>query len=98
MNDSGKARPRYSSGQRAWAVAMVESGSQTQKDIAKQMGCSDRQIRRWLRQADIDSGKRRGVKSSERRELYDLRRTVLKQQRFIRLLEESRDFFASGTR
>lgn len=94
----GVSRPSYTPAQRAWAVAVVQSGSETQKDVARQLGCCARQVRRWVRQADIDAGKRRGVKSQERRELYQLRRTVLRQQRLIHLLEEARDFFVSETR
>jgi transposase len=94
----GIARPTYTARQKAWAVAMVTSGSQTQKDVARQLGCCDREVRRWLRQADIESGRRRGVKLVERRELFQLRRTVRRQEQLIRLLEDSRDFFVTETR
>ena len=94
----GLGRPTYSLNQKAWAVAAVSSGSQTQRDVAAQLGCSDRQVRRWLREADIESGRRRGLKLEERRELLELRRTVRRQAQFIHLLEESRDFFATETR
>jgi transposase len=62
------------------------------------LGCSDRQLRRWMRQADIDAGRRRGLTTPQFRELAELRRTVLHQEEKIRLLEEARDFFASETR
>jgi len=78
-------------------VAAVRSG-RTQPEAAKALGCSTRQVRRWLRQADIDAGRRRGLKSWERRELLELRRAVAKQELQIRMLEEARDFFASETR
>ena len=94
----GIARPTYSAQQRAWAVAMVAGGSWTQKDVARELGCSDREVRRWLRQEDIESGRRHGLKLSERREIYDLRRTVRRQEQIIHLLRESRDFFATETR
>ena len=90
----GLGRPTYTSQEKAWAIAAVRAG-RTQKEVAGVLGCSDREIRRWLRQTDIDAGRRRGLKSHERRELFELRRTVVRQEERIRLMEEAQDFFAT---
>lgn len=98
VSRKGLPRPTYSAQQKAWAVAMVSSGAQTQRDVARELGCSDREVRRWLRQEDIESGRRRGLKLAERRELFELRRAVRRQERFIQVLREAQDFFATETR
>jgi len=92
-----QGRPTYTAQEKAWAMTAVLSG-RTQREVAGVLGCSDREVRRWLRQADIDAGRRRGLKSHERRELFELRRTVQRQEERIRLMEEAQDFFATETR
>jgi transposase-like protein len=91
-------RPTYDHETRAWAVAEVQSGRNTQRDVARVVGCTVRQLRRWLCQADIDAGRRPGLTIPERRELYLLRRANQRLQNRVSLLEEARDFFATGTR
>jgi transposase len=98
QREEKRRRPRYSQEFRAAAVAMVRAGEQTEKDIAKALGCCDRQIRRWLIQADIDSGKRPGMSTVERQELAKLRREVAQLQEQNRLLREAQLFFSRGTR
>ena len=93
-----RRRPSYGPSLRSLAVTMARSGDLPQKDVAKQIGCTSRQLRRWIRQADIDEGRRPGLKAAERHELAKLRRENLRLTRQIELMQEAQAFFASETR
>jgi transposase len=95
-----RKRPTYSPEFRAAAMALARSG-QPQEDVARVMGCTDRQIRRWLRQADIEAGIRDGKTIRERR--LEKRNALLERanarlQERVHLMEEAHDFFSKGTR
>ena len=83
------------------AVALVRSSGKSVPQVAKDLGISGQALRDWLRQADIDEGKRGGVKSAEREELQRenvrLRREnkVLREEREI--LKKAAAFFANET-
>lgn len=93
-----RRRPSYPAQTRLWAVAMARTGQYRQADVAQQVGCCIRQLRRWIKDADTEDGLRPGLKPSEVRELHLLRRVTQRQQERIHLLEEARDFFATETR
>lgn len=97
VENARKKRPTYNAEFRAGAVAMVRAGG-THADVAKALGCSDRQIRRWLKQTDVDAGKRAGLTTVQQRELTVLRRANARLQERVQLMEEARAFFATGTR
>jgi transposase len=74
-------RPSKYSRLRERAVLMVfdhahEHSSQwaTMRSVAAKFGCSVEALRRWVRQAERDSGKRPGRTTSEREELKRLQR------------------------
>ena len=91
-------RPTYDHETKTWAVAEMKSGRTTQQDVARVVGCTTRQLRRWLKQTDIDAGRRPGLKLADRQELHLLRRANQRLQNRVSLLEEARDFFATETR
>ena len=69
-----KHRPPYPPEFRAEAVRLVREGGRTPKELAQDLGCSDETIRIWLKQADLDEGRRRdGLTTAEREELCRLR-------------------------
>ena len=62
--------------------------------VARDLGVSDQTLRNWIKQADVDAGKREGLTTDEREELRRLRREnrTLLQEREI--LKKAAAFFA----
>jgi transposase-like protein len=56
------------------AVELVRRGDQPIAQIAKDLGISESCLRRWMAIDDVDSGRKEGVSSDERKELVELRR------------------------
>ena len=72
---------RYSTGVRERAVRMVrdhtgEHGSQWAaiEAIVPKLGCTSETLRRWVRQAERDTGQRAGLTTSEQQRLKELER------------------------
>ncbi len=93
-----KTHPPYAPEFRAEAVRLVRSGQRTPEHLAHDLGCSAQAIRNWMRQADLDAGRRHdGLTTAEREELARLRREnrVLREEREI--LRKAAAFFARET-
>lgn len=87
--------PPYAPEYRAEAVQIVREGGRTAEELARDLGCSAQAIRNWVKQADLDAGRRRdGLTTSEREELRRLRaeNRVLRMERD--LLKKAAAFFA----
>ena len=79
-----RTRPSYPPEFRHQMVELVRSGRSI-RELARDFECSERTIRNWLRQADLDEGLRDdGLTSVERDELRRLRR----ENRRLRLERE----------
>ena len=90
-----RSHPPYPPEFRTEAVRLVRSGERTPERLARDLGCSARAIRKWVRQADLDAGRRAdGLTTGEREELARVRREVrvLREEREI--LREAAAFFA----
>lgn len=79
------------------AVGLALQGEKSVAQIAKDLGVADQTLRTWIKQAEIDSGKREGLTTEECEELRRLRREVriLRQEREI--LKKAAAFFAQET-
>ena len=84
---------------RAEAIRLVRAGDRTLAEIADDLGVSAQSLRNWVRQADLDDGRRHdGLTTADRVELGRLRREnrVLREERDI--LKKAAAFFAKETR
>ena len=93
-----RSRPAYAPEFRAEAVRLVREGGRNPEQLARDLGCTAQSIRTWMRQADLDEGRRSdGLTTAERDELRRLRAEVrvLKMERD--LLKKAAAFFARDT-
>jgi transposase len=90
-----RTRPPYSPEFRTEAVELIRSGSKSIRQLSKDLEVSDQTLRNWVRQADIDAGRRHdGLTTGEREELRRLRaeNRTLRMERD--LLKKAAVFFA----
>ena len=90
-----RTRPPYPPEFRAEAVRLVRAGGRTPEELARDLGCTGQTIRTWLKQADLDSGRRHdGLTTAEREELRRLRAEVRTLRMERDLLKKAATFFA----
>jgi transposase len=90
-----RSRPPYAPEFRAEAVELIRSGTKSFSQLSRDLGVSDQTLRNWVRQADLDAGRRHdGLTTSEREELRRLRadNRTLRMERD--LLKKAAVFFA----
>jgi transposase len=87
-------KPPYPPEFRREAVQLVRTTDKPIAQIARDLGVSGQTLHTWIKQADIDAGKREGLTTDEREELRRLRREnrTLLQEREI--LKKAAAFFA----
>jgi transposase len=72
-------------------VRLVRELGRTPREVASDLGCSEEALRNWLKQADLDAGRRTdGLTTGERDELRRLRA----ENRVLRL---ERDLLKNGS-
>jgi transposase len=94
---------RYSPELRERAVRLVfehEAQHESQwaaiASIAPKVGCTTESLRRWVRQAERDQGRRAGVTSTERERLKELERENRELKRANEILRKASAFFAQA--
>src|SRR5918912_2215686 len=65
--------------------------------VARQLGIGAESLRNWVKQAEIDSGKRPGVTSAEQRRIAELEREGRELRRGKEILKAASAFFACGS-
>lgn len=71
---------------RAEAIQLARSSGKPHAELARELGMTGETLRQWLKQADLDEGKRSdGLTSDEQEELRRLRRAnrILREEREI---------------
>ncbi|MCU4183046.1 transposase [Acidiferrimicrobium sp. IK] len=103
MGSSHPSQKRYPPELRERAVkmardAIAEQGGQSFgviPRIAKQLGVGPESLRGWLKQADIDAGKRPGISSTDAARIAELEREVRDLRRANDILKAASIFFAT---
>jgi transposase-like protein len=68
----------------------------TIRPVAGKLGCTVEALRRWVRQAERDAGKRPGLTTNERDELKPLQRETFELKRANEILRKASAFFAQA--
>ena len=64
--------------------------------IAGKVGCTAETLRKWVKQSEIDQGKREGLSSSERDRLKELERENRELKQANEILRKASAFFAQA--
>ncbi len=96
-------RSRYSPEVRERAVRMVfehqgehESQWAAIGSIASKIGCTAETLRKWVRQAERDAGRRPGLTTEERHRLKELERENRELKRANEILRKASAYFAQA--
>ncbi len=93
-----KSKPPYPAEFRTEAIRLARTSGRPRAEIARELGLTAETLRLWVKQADLDEGRRDdGVTTEEREELRRLRREnrVLREEREI--LKKAAAFFVRET-
>jgi transposase len=64
--------------------------------IASKIGCTAETLRRWVRRAEVDSGRRAGVTSDEQARIKELERENRELRRANEILRKASAYFAQA--
>lgn len=76
------------------AVDLARSGQHPVAKVASDLGISESCLRRWMAQDDVDTGRREGLTSEERKELVELRRRTRVLEMENEILKRASAYFA----
>lgn len=99
MEPTGRRlRRAFTDQYKAEVVELCRTSGKPVGAVARDLGLTATAVRRWVAQADIDSGARDGLTTTDREEIARLRKEnrVLREERDI--LKRATVFFAAETR
>jgi transposase len=92
--------PRFDTEMKAKAIRLVrehasdyDSEWAAMKMISSRLGMSAETLRKWVRQAEVDSGEATGVSTETAQELRELRRKCRELESTIEILKAATTFF-----
>ena len=96
-------RSRFSPEVRERAVRMViEHGGEydsewgAMRSIAEKIGCTAETLRKWVRRAEVDSGRRGGLTTAEQARIKELERENRELRRANTILRQASAYFAQA--
>jgi transposase len=94
----GRTRRAFTAEYKAQVVELCRTSGKSVGQVCRDLGLTETAVRRWVAQAEVDSGRREGLTTDERAELAQLRKEnrVLREERDI--LKRATAFFARETR
>ncbi len=66
------------------------------RSISGKIGCTAETLRKWVRRAEVDSGKRGGLTSAEQARIKELEREVRELRRANTILRQASAYFAQA--
>ncbi len=94
---------RYAPEVRERAVRLVEEQRRehdsewaAMRSVAAKLGCTTETLRKWVRQAEVDSGKRGGLTSTEQARIKELERENRELRRANTILRQASAYFAQA--
>jgi transposase len=88
---------RYPDEFRQRAIELARTGDKPVAHIAADLGIATSCLRRWMKQDDIDGGRRDGLNTDERAELVCLRRELRTAKMENEILRRAAAYFAKET-
>jgi transposase len=76
------------------AIELVRISEKPIAEVASDLGISNQTLRNWIKQADVDAGKREDLSTDERTELRELRKRVRILEMEREVLKKAAAFFA----
>ncbi len=76
------------------AVELARLREKPIASIAEDLGIAESCLRNWMKQADVDEGRRNGLSTDERAELVQLRRELRIAKTEIEILKRAAVYFA----
>ncbi|MEW2497989.1 transposase [Streptomyces nodosus] len=102
MESMGKKKPRprrsFTPEFKAEIVELCRRGDRSVSQVAKDFDLTETAVRDWVKQAEVVTGERDGLTSSEREELARLRRENRRLREDVEVLKQATAFFAKETR
>src|SRR5436305_2167152 len=97
--DRKRPRPRraFTVEFKAEIVEACSRGDRSIGQVARDFDLTETAVREWVKQSDIDAGRRDGLTTAEREELSDLRRENRRLREDVEILKRATAFFAKET-
>ncbi len=90
MQREKRPRRSFSKEFKAEVVELFRTSGKTVREVARDLDLTESAVREWVRQAEVDGGRREGLSTAEREELARLRKEN-------RVLREERDILKRAT-